>query len=143
MGGDGALVGSGSRRPRRHVPGQLRLPDRRVVQLWHAAHRRRDLGRGLQRKVQRSLLPRTHHRDPVVQLPPDQLIGDWHFEHVEPEIFYNGHVSEEYVGCGVADDKTCSEQYWDIAIDALNLDDHLTCMDVDTAVFGCPGAHQV
>ena len=85
----------------------------------------------------------THHRDPVVQLPPDQLIGDWHFEHVEPEIFYNGHVSDGHLRCDVADDKTCSEQYWDIAIDALLLDNHLTYMDVDTAVFGCPVAVEV
>jgi len=85
----------------------------------------------------------THHRDPIVQLPPDQLIVDWHFEHVEPEIFYTGHVSEGYVGCGVADDKTCSGQYWDVAIDALNLDDHLSYMDVDTTILGCPVAQQV
>merc|ERR1712135_75773 len=24
----------------------------------------------------------THHEDPVVQIPPDYLIVDWHFEHV-------------------------------------------------------------
>ena len=37
------------------------------------------------------------------------------------------HVGDGYVGCDIADDKTCSERF----------DDHLTFMDVDTAVFGC------
>ena len=27
-------------------------------------------------------------------LPPDQPIGDWDFEHVEPEIFYKGLASD-------------------------------------------------
>jgi len=85
----------------------------------------------------------THHRDPVVQLPPDYLIVDWHFEHVEPEIFYDGLVSDGHVGCDVATDPICSAQYWDIAIDALRVDNHLTYMGVDTSVFGCPLSVQV
>jgi len=85
----------------------------------------------------------THHEDPVVQIPPDYLIVDWHFEHVEPEIFYPGYVSAGYVGCAVTNDATCSGQFYNLAIDALNLDDHLSYMEVDTATLGCPLTEQV
>lgn len=79
----------------------------------------------------------THHEDPVVQLPPDELIIDWHFEHVEPEIFYNGDVSKGHVGCSVADDKKCSGQYWNLPIDALHIPDHLDYMGTETSTSDC------
>ena len=37
-----------------------------------------------------------------MQLPPGQVIGDWHFFHVDPEIFYNGHVRAGHFRCDVA-----------------------------------------
>jgi len=79
----------------------------------------------------------THDRDPVPQLPPATLIVDWHFQHVEPEIYYPGKVSKGYEECFTAD-TNCIEQYWYLAIDALNINDHLDYMGVDTSVFGCP-----
>mmetsp|Transcript_129358 Transcript_129358/g.295154 ORF Transcript_129358/g.295154 Transcript_129358/m.295154 type:complete len:164 (-) Transcript_129358:311-802(-) len=79
----------------------------------------------------------THHRDPVVQLPPDALIVDWHFDHVEPEVFFDGDISGGYVSCSVSDDKKCSEQYWDVAVDLLHVKDHLDYMGVKTSGDGC------
>eukprot|EP00451_Oxyrrhis_marina_P006606 CAMPEP_0204303540 /NCGR_PEP_ID=MMETSP0468-20130131/83960_1 /ASSEMBLY_ACC=CAM_ASM_000383 /TAXON_ID=2969 /ORGANISM="Oxyrrhis marina" /LENGTH=449 /DNA_ID=CAMNT_0051282853 /DNA_START=45 /DNA_END=1394 /DNA_ORIENTATION=+ len=79
----------------------------------------------------------THHRDPVVQVPPDALIVNWHFTHVEPEVFYKGKVSAGFHQCSDASDKKCSHMYWDIAIDLLNLADHLDYMGVDTSFFDC------
>jgi hypothetical protein len=79
----------------------------------------------------------THHRDPVVQVPPDTLIVNWHYTHVEPEVFYDGHVSNGWVLCSTADDETCSGQYWNLPIDLLNLCDHLSYMDIDSSPRGC------
>jgi len=86
----------------------------------------------------------THDRDPVPQLPPADLIVDWHFQHVEPEIWYPSKVKKGYQECFSAVDgdgnpsKLCIEQFWNLARDALNLNDHLDYMGVDTSVFGCP-----
>jgi len=79
----------------------------------------------------------THHRDPVVQVPPPALIVNWHFTHVEPEVFYKSKVSSGFQQCAENRDKKCSAQYWDIAIDLLSLGDHLDYMGVDTSFFGC------
>jgi len=76
-------------------------------------------------------------QDPIVQLPPDELIVDWHFEHVKPEVFYNGDVPKGQLECTVADDKKCSGQYWNLPIDALFIADHLDYMGTDTSIFGC------
>lgn len=85
----------------------------------------------------------THHKDPIVQLPPDDLIVDWHFEHVEPEVFYDGDVSAGHLKCTVPDDKTCSGQYWNLPIDALFIGDHLDYMGTDTSIFGCKSSETV
>jgi len=80
----------------------------------------------------------THSHDPVPQVPPDSLIVDWHFEHVEPEIYYKGSVSEGYKQWTKAhDDTKCVEQYWNVPLDLLHIADHLTYMGTDTSFFGC------
>jgi hypothetical protein len=79
----------------------------------------------------------THHRDPVVQVPPDALIVNWHFKHTEPEVFYKGKVADGFTQCSVAKDKKCSGQFWDVAIDLLNLADHLDYMGTSTSFFDC------
>merc|ERR1719379_3246086 len=56
----------------------------------------------------------THAKDPVPQVPPDQLIVDWHFEHVEPEVYYPGKLAESYSECTDAHGSgpgACAEQY--------------------------------
>merc|ERR1712048_203763 len=80
----------------------------------------------------------THAEDPVPQLPPDELIVDWRFEHTEPEIYYKGKVSDGHQECTKAhDDTECAEQYWNVPIDLLHIPDHLDYMGVDTSFFGC------
>jgi hypothetical protein len=81
----------------------------------------------------------THGRDPVPQVPPDQLVVDWHFEHVEPEVYYPGTVAEGHIQCNDVESsaKDCVEQYWNLAIDILHLNDHLTYMEAQTSIFGC------
>jgi len=83
----------------------------------------------------------THDRDPFVHLPPTDFLGlPWHFTHAEPESFYGGHVSGGHVECTVAEDYSCAGYYYNVPIDALFINDHLTYMDVDTSTFGCSGA---
>jgi len=83
----------------------------------------------------------THAMDPVVHLPPTNFLGlNWHFTHVEPESFYKGHVSAGHRECTVAEDYRCAGFYWNVPLDGLFLNDHLTYMDVDTSFFGCSGA---
>jgi len=80
----------------------------------------------------------THAEDPVPQVPPDQLIVDWRFEHVEPEIYYPGDVSGGYQKCVSAhDDTQCVEQYWNVPIDLLHIADHLDYMGSRTSLSGC------
>jgi len=81
----------------------------------------------------------THSRDPVPQVPPADLIVDWHFTHVDPEVFYHGSVSKGYVICSNVEDShvNCAEQYRDLALDLLNTGDHLDYMGVDTSPLGC------
>lgn len=79
----------------------------------------------------------THHRDPVPQVPPDQLIFNWHFEHVESEIFYKGGLSSGHQECTAAHQTTCAEEFWNLPLDLLNVDDHLNYLDLPIA--SCPG----
>jgi len=79
----------------------------------------------------------THHMDPVVQLPPSSLVSDWHFQHVEPEVFYNGTVEAGHVFCTSDGDQHCSGMYSNVLYDLMHVDDHLNYVGVDTATFGC------
>lgn len=79
----------------------------------------------------------THSRDPVPHLPPSNLIVNWHFEHTEPEIFYRSKVSKGYALCTEAHGDLCAEQYKNLALDAVNLPDHLDYMGADTCPLGC------
>jgi hypothetical protein len=81
----------------------------------------------------------THARDPVPQVPPRDLIVNWHFEHGFPEVFYRKSVAKGHVTCSnVADSfENCAEQYRDLALDLLNTADHLDYMGVDTSPLGC------
>ena len=72
------------------------------------------------------------------QVPPDQLISDWHFEHVEPEIYYPSTVDKGYVVCTEDNRQSCIEQYYDIGTDLLiHGADHCDYMGVDTWPGGC------
>jgi len=79
----------------------------------------------------------THHMDPVPQVPPNQIIFDWHFEHISPEIFYIGEVKDGYAECDVLSE-SCSAQYWNLPTDLLFIGNHLDYMDIDSSIFGCP-----
>jgi len=81
----------------------------------------------------------THHRDPVPQLPLDSfLIINFGYEHTVPEYFYDGKVSKGYEVCTTVHQHDCgTEMYWNVAIDALNVGDHLHYMDL--AIAACPG----
>mmetsp|Transcript_35004 Transcript_35004/g.81203 ORF Transcript_35004/g.81203 Transcript_35004/m.81203 type:complete len:369 (+) Transcript_35004:58-1164(+) len=79
----------------------------------------------------------THHMDPVVQLPPTQLITNWHFQHVEPEAFYDGNVSAGHSECFRDGDQHCSSQYYDIVHDMLYIRDHLEYMGIQIGTSGC------
>lgn len=81
----------------------------------------------------------THSRDPVPQVPPADLIVDWHFEHGYPEVFYRKSVEKGHIICSNTEDShvNCAEQYRDLALDLLNTDDHLDYMGVDTSPLGC------
>lgn len=79
----------------------------------------------------------THAKDPVPQVPPTDLLDlPWHFQHVEPEIYYPGSVSDGYETCTTAQ-HTCAEYWWNVPIDLLHIADHLDYMGVDTSTFGC------
>jgi len=80
----------------------------------------------------------THHKDPVPQVPIDQMIHDWHFEHVEPEIYYPSTVDQGYMVCTKDNRQSCIEQYYNIGTDLLlHGADHVNYMDVDTWPGGC------
>lgn len=79
----------------------------------------------------------THAMDPVPQVPPTDLIVDWHFVHVEPEIYYPGDVIGGYQKCTADDHSGCAEQYWNVPIDLLHIVDHLDYMGAQTSTFGC------
>lgn len=53
----------------------------------------------------------THHKDPVVHLPPEAL----GFHHVATEVFYPGLTSENYTVCdGSGEADKCADQFWDV-----------------------------
>merc|ERR1711953_404335 len=79
----------------------------------------------------------THYMDPVVHLPPNNLIVNWHFTHVSPEIYYKGDVKAGWVQCSNPDDEKCSAQNWNVVTDLLHLANHLDYMDVATSIFDC------
>lgn len=82
----------------------------------------------------------THHQDPVPQLPADDILGlhpDW--EHTQPEMFYDGDVSNGYEECNEPHQTTCCEQYWNIPFHVLfqnSVDDHLQYLDL--RISDCP-----
>lgn len=79
----------------------------------------------------------THHKDPIVQLPPDDWGPiDWKYEHVEPEVFYNGDVDDGYKICTDEHDSTCSAQYWNFNWD-YSFSDHLQYLDIPLGHSGC------
>lgn len=81
----------------------------------------------------------THAKDPVPQLPPTDFGSiDWEFEHVEPEIYYAGDVQDGFEQCTVSRDHTqCAEQYWNVPLDLLFIEDHLDYMGAQTGTSGC------
>jgi hypothetical protein len=80
----------------------------------------------------------THGKDPVPNLPPDHLIVDWVWEHIEPEIYYAGDVEKGFQVCTTPHEHSCVEQYYILPFHLpLNLPDHLGYMGVDTSIFGC------
>jgi len=79
----------------------------------------------------------THHMDPVVQLPPDQLITNWHFQHVEPEAFYDDAVGSGHSMCSKDGDSRCSGQYNNVLTDLLHIGDHMVYMDLEIGTVGC------
>merc|ERR1712137_1032922 len=82
----------------------------------------------------------THYKDPVPHLPPTDFLDiPWHFKHPEPEIYYAGTVPQGHVQCTVAEDYNCAGYWYDVPVDLLHIDDHLSYMDVDTGSAGCVG----
>eukprot|EP00928_Gymnodinium_smaydae_P055639 TRINITY_DN39135_c0_g1_i2.p2 TRINITY_DN39135_c0_g1~~TRINITY_DN39135_c0_g1_i2.p2 ORF type:complete len:307 (-),score=48.28 TRINITY_DN39135_c0_g1_i2:133-1053(-) len=80
----------------------------------------------------------THGLDPVPHLPPmPWLVLNMHYAHVEPEIFYEGNVSEGYAVCTEDGDKACAAKSSFIPELMLHIDDHRTYLDADTGTMGC------
>lgn len=72
----------------------------------------------------------THHKDPIVQLPPDSWGPiSWKYSHVEPEVFYDGDVNQGYKICTYEHDRKCSHKYWDFQWD-FTFYDHLHYLGV-------------
>lgn len=79
----------------------------------------------------------THARDPVPQAPFS--LPGLKYEHVEPEIFYKGDVSQGEVECTSVDDTSkCAEQYKDLPLDLLHVNDHLDYMGLSIV---CPSEY--
>jgi len=83
----------------------------------------------------------THHKDPIVQVPPDVWPGvgnlSFKYEHVEEEVFYDGNISEGYKICVAAGNLSCAEQYWNPIYWDLSFGDHLHYLDVPLGHAGC------
>lgn len=79
----------------------------------------------------------THHKDPIVHLPPENW-GPfrWHYDHAEPEVFYDGEVDQGYTICVERDDANCSAKYlhfdWD-----FTFADHMHYVGVTMGRFPC------
>lgn len=73
----------------------------------------------------------THHKDPIIQLPPDKLGPiNFTYAHVEPEVFYDGDPDQGYTICNQHHDVNCSAKYWDVLNWDLTFHDHLTYLGV-------------
>jgi len=81
----------------------------------------------------------THAKDPVPHLPAESLIIDWHFQHVEPEIWYKNKVSDGYNTCISDNHEGCAGLYWNVPIDLMHVGDHLDYMGVIIDADGCVG----
>jgi len=79
----------------------------------------------------------THHQDPVVQVPPNKLVFEWHFQHVEPEVFYDGKIDVGFSSCEQDGDEHCSAKYWNIAADMGYIGDHMEYMDLQIGSVSC------
>lgn len=80
----------------------------------------------------------THGKDPFIDMPPDPT--GYYYRHVEPEVYYNGSVSEGFLICNDPYDTTCSAQHfpdWQNYILKTSLAYHHNYMDVDTTQHGC------
>jgi len=81
----------------------------------------------------------THHMDPIPHTPPNELLVDWHYVHVSPEIFYNGELARGYVECQEPRNMSCSEQYMKLPGNIQHsIQDHLDYMDIP--ISKCPSA---
>lgn len=79
----------------------------------------------------------THHKDPIVQLPPDAWGPlNWKYSHVEPEVFYDGDVNQGYKICTDEHDSNCSSKYWNFNWD-LTFYDHLHYLGVQLGRLPC------
>lgn len=79
----------------------------------------------------------THHKDPIVQLPPDAWGHlDFHYAHVSPEVFYDGTADQGYKLCPRRLDPLCSWKYaafdWD-----YTCRDHLIYVDQPMGIHAC------
>lgn len=61
----------------------------------------------------------THHRDPVVHLPPEAF----GFFHVNTEVFFDGETAD-YEVCKGSEDGKCSNKYSNVPIDMFYVSDH-------------------
>jgi len=71
----------------------------------------------------------THHKDPVPHVPPYGLLIN-SYEHVEPEVFYDGDRSAGYAICTEDVGQPCSDQYSNLPFDLIHSADHLYYIDV-------------
>mmetsp|Transcript_44805 Transcript_44805/g.140423 ORF Transcript_44805/g.140423 Transcript_44805/m.140423 type:complete len:381 (-) Transcript_44805:54-1196(-) len=78
----------------------------------------------------------THHMDPVIHIPPQNFPMSWYYWHVEPELFYDGAVSDGYKVCHKDGDETCAGQYATIYA-MFHLGDHMQYMDIPIGTPGC------
>jgi hypothetical protein len=79
----------------------------------------------------------THHKDIIVQVPPEIWKVRWSYQHVGSEIFYNHKVDDGYLYCGEPEDFNCSKRYWDMLFDDWGMSDHLHYMDMPVGLASC------
>jgi len=60
----------------------------------------------------------THHRDPVVHLPPESF----GYYHVQSEVYYDKHGN--YTVCEDAEDRLCADRWWNLPLDLLYAGEH-------------------
>lgn len=85
----------------------------------------------------------TRVKDIVANVPPDHLVFNWHFEHVEPEVYYPSDVASGYEVCSIPGKDRCAEEHDNVFRMLLDIvdrvDQHVHYMDIETADFGCEG----